>query len=311
MPTVITSMHVREDCQTQFHDFQVKISLLVREQPGFSGREVICPVAPYQEAWVILFRFDNNENLQSWLHHPERLRLLEEIGASLEKPMSFQVVASDPQSPQPASAVFSHRVQPEKEEQFHDWKRRLIEARSHFPGLLDSEMYEPVPGIQEDWIDIVRFDSSENLNAWFNSAERKQFLEEAKELSIDSSAHSVATGLENWFHLQEDEGQSTPSIPSWKQASLVLLALFPVALIVHLILRPLPAELPWPAKVLLGNFIGVAALTWVLMPRISQLFAFWCRPPAQSRNWRVHLLGGILLYGIIFSILALAIGLLG
>ena len=40
--------------------------------------------------------------------------------------------------------------------------------------------FEPaVPGVQEDHVAILRFDSEDNLNAWLESPERRKLVEEA------------------------------------------------------------------------------------------------------------------------------------
>ena len=52
----------------------------------------------------------------------------------------------------------------------------------------------------------------------------------------------------------------------WKQATIVLLALFPTALTLSLIRRWLLPDLPLVPTVFISNVLGIAVLTWFLMP---------------------------------------------
>lgn len=302
-------MKLVEEHLDKFRELQSRMNALVRQQPGFSGRELIGPVPGLQDDWISIFRFDSNENLQRWLHLPERAPLIDELESFLTGPIQYQIVADDTASSKTATTVFSHRVRPGMENLFHDWKRRIIEARGRFPGLLDSEMFPPVPGVQEDWIDIVRFDSSQHLHDWLRSDERRELIEESKAFTDKLEVRPLATGLENWFRLNGKIGVETTPIPPWKQASLVLLALFPIAVITHALLQPLRGHLSPPLIVLIGNIVGVSALTWLAMPRVSRAMAFWLHPSPLRKRWKVNLAGSVLVFGAVATCAAIAVSL--
>lgn len=305
MPTVIASQRVREERLAEYRRAQDEIGELVRNQPGFLGTEVIPPVAGLQEDWVAIFRFDSNGSLQRWLNHPERRRLVDRIGGTLAEPASYQVVADDESKPTPATAVFSHRIRPGRESEFSRWKQRIIRARSRFPGYLGSEMFEPVPGVQEDWIDIVRFDTAAHLDEWLRSEERRRLVGEAEKFSEKIEARPLATGLESWFRLDGRTGGEADSTPVWKQSLLVLLALYPTVMLLQFTVDPWLASVPLPIRILVGNVIGVALLAWVLLPRLTRWMGFWLDPaPARPRG-RTDLAGT----GVVLTLLALFLGL--
>ena len=304
MPTVIASQKVHPDRLPEYHRAQRKLNELVQRQPGFSGTEIIAPVEGLQEDWVAVFRFDSNENLQKWLHLPERVRLVEELNAALSEPPAYQVVADNETVAKPATAVFSHRIRPGREEDFADWKRRIIRARIRQPGHLGSEMFAPVPGVQDGWVDIVRFDCPENLEKWLKSPERRRLIEEALEFSESIEARPLATGLENWFRLAGTTGGEEGNVPIWKQSLLVLLALYPTIMIMGFVTAPLARVLPHPVYILVGNMIGVAVLAWILMPRLSRWMAFFLHPAPVRPRWKTDLAGIGVVCGVLLLFLS-------
>jgi antibiotic biosynthesis monooxygenase (ABM) superfamily enzyme len=55
----------------------------------------------------------------------------------------------------------------------------------------------------------------------------------------------------------------------------VLLALYPTALSVGWVLRTVAPDLPFAVSMLIANIVGVAALTWLLMPLVTKALAPW------------------------------------
>ena len=72
--------------------------------------------------------------------------------------------------PAPVSAVISTRVQPGKDAEYRVWERKIAAAQSKAPGLQGYRFEPPVPGVQEDYVAILRFDSEANMQAWLELA---------------------------------------------------------------------------------------------------------------------------------------------
>jgi antibiotic biosynthesis monooxygenase (ABM) superfamily enzyme len=66
-------------------------------------------------------------------------------------------------------------------------------------------------------------------------------------------------------------------VKRWKQASIVLLALFPTALVLTVVRQWLLPDVGLVLGVLFGNVIGVAVLSWILMPVLTRWFDAWLR----------------------------------
>jgi antibiotic biosynthesis monooxygenase (ABM) superfamily enzyme len=74
--------------------------------------------------------------------------------------------------PQPATAIVSHRVRPDKIEEYRLAQTAISRAARNFPGFIGTEVLSPVPGLQEDWIVIFRLESNQAMKRWLESIER-------------------------------------------------------------------------------------------------------------------------------------------
>ncbi len=72
------------------------------------------------------------------------------------------------------SAVISTRVKPGQQDAFLRWYRRISAVQARFEGFQGYKFEAPIPGVQDDWVTILRFDSDAHLEAWLNSEQRKQ-----------------------------------------------------------------------------------------------------------------------------------------
>ena len=83
-----------------------------------------------------------------------------------------------------------------------------------------------MPGVQEDFVAILRFDSEANLQAWLDSPQRRQLLDEAAPLTAEFHTRMAQSGFEQWFRDATPAGAPAPA--AWKMNMIVLLTLYPV-----------------------------------------------------------------------------------
>ena len=74
------------------------------------------------------------------------------------------------------TVVVAHRVRPEHEAEYLQWAASINNACRAFPGFAGIELVRPVPGVQNDYVVIYRFDSYQHLDDWLNSEVRRAFL---------------------------------------------------------------------------------------------------------------------------------------
>ncbi len=79
--------------------------------------------------------------------------------------------------PQPATAIASHLVDPDKAGEYFAAQTAITEAARKFPGFVGTEVLGPIAGLQAEWVAIFRLESNEAMKRWLNSPERAQHAE--------------------------------------------------------------------------------------------------------------------------------------
>ena len=177
--SIVTQTCVRPERAEDFARWQGETSTVIATFPGFVEQRLMPPNPPLQVDWVILQRFSALEDAQRWLASPERQKRLEGVAPMLVGRDDVHIVRDDEGGikPAPVSAVIATRVRPGKEAEYRAWERKIAVAQSKAPGLQGYRFEPPVPGVQDDFVAIMRFDSEANLQAWLDSPERQKLLD--------------------------------------------------------------------------------------------------------------------------------------
>ena len=278
--TIVTQTRVRPEDADAFANWQAGTSKVVAAFPGFIKQTVMPPNPPAQVDWVILQRFANLGAASGWLNSQERSRRITGVEAMLVGGDDVHIVRDGEAGvlPAPVSAVISTRIKPGQETAYRAWEQRIAAAQSRAPGFQGYRFEPPLPGVQDDWLAILRFDTEANLQAWLDSSERHRLLEEAKAFTEEYHARIVRTGFEQWFPLPAG---ATAVPPAWKQNMLVLLMLYPVVFLFGAFVQT-PylsgrAGLPFAIALFIGNVVSVLLLNY-LVPWVSNRFGWWLQP---------------------------------
>lgn len=188
-----------------------------------------------------------------------------------ENPQGENPQGEDP----PVTAVASRRVLPGREEEYERWVSGILEAAHAFPGYLGSEVMRPSGPEDDEYRIIFRFDHASNLRRWEDSEERRRHLREVRPLIRHEEVRTL-TGLETWFTLPSKPGEPAP--PRYKMAVVTWLAVFPLITVIFVAFEPLLNRLPMLLRTLVLTLVMVALMTYVVMPRMTRLFAFWLYP---------------------------------
>jgi antibiotic biosynthesis monooxygenase (ABM) superfamily enzyme len=299
--TIVTQTAVRDGSAEAFARWQGETSTIITAFPGFIEQRLLPPNPPVQVDWVILQRFTSLEDAQRWLSSPERAQRLTGVTAMLVGRDDVHIVSdNDGRKPAPVSAVMSTRVKPGKEADYIAWERKIAAAQSAAPGLQGYRFEPPVPGVQDDFVAILRFDSEANLQAWLDSPERQKLVDEAAPLTEEFHARLARTGFEQWF--RDDAGESAGPLPVWKMNMIVLLLLYPIVFLwgvgVGMPLLDKVLHLPFAVNLFIGNIFSVA-LTGFLVPwTANHPLAWWLRPRNPKQATGVHLLGAAIVCAI-------------
>lgn len=266
------SRRVRDGAERDFERWSSRINTAASREPGFLGADLQRPDEIHPDEWVTIYRFGTVEQLEHWLASQRRAELLEEVQDLVEGPAREQIVVEPVQSERPVTVVTSQRVDPEQAGQFAEAHDRGVAELAKFPGFLRSELIPPVDGVSDDHVIVFAFDSREHLDAWLDSEERRSWLSQIGPLISGDRTMNVVGGFAGWF-----PAAGSRDVAKWKQAAAVLLALFPVALLLSVVREALVPDLPLVPSVFISNVLGVAALTWLLMPWVTRLLGPWLR----------------------------------
>ncbi len=176
---------------------------------------------------------------------------------------------------QPVTVDVMQRVKPGCEAEFEQVLADLIQAAESFEGHLGVNIFRPSPQSQEYRV-VFKFDRLSHLRQWENSPLRHRLLERAQQLTVDAGQFQILTGLETWFTLPA-QGAITPP-PRYKMLLLSLMVIFPLSNLLNLALQPPLAFLPPLLRSLLISVIMLLLTTYVVMPRVTRLFAGWLYP---------------------------------
>lgn len=285
--TIVTQTRIGPDKAEEFESWQNQISKIIEAQPGFINQSVLRPSPPGQLDWVILQRFLSKQDALAWLRSDARESLVAQAQPMLVGQDDVHLLDDGTSGvlPAPVSAVISTRIKPGQENSYREWERRIAVAQARAAGFQGYRFEPPVPGVQDDWLAILRFDSEPNLQAWLASPQRKKLLEEAAAFTEEYHTRIVRTGFDQWFQI---DNSAEPSAPAWKQNMLVLMVLYPVVVLFGMCVQsPLLMQhwkLPLWGALFIGNAVSVILLSF-LVPWSSRKLDWWLRPSSPKSEF--------------------------
>jgi uncharacterized protein len=284
--TAVTAVQVRQGEEGAFAGWLTEFNKVVSTFSGYVSAVVVPPVPPLQSDWVMVQRFQTIEELRAWLDSEARRSLLDKSASLMVDEGTTNVIqgSNTELSPQDmVTEIITVSVKPGMEEAYHDWVDRIRQVEARFPGYQGLQLQPPIPGLQENWVSLLRFDTAEHLNAWLESDARRDALREV-EPSLDKREQQVATAFSGWFTFGDAPGQAPPS---WKQSMIVLLTLYPIVMLELLFLNPLTQSLGMAESTFIGNALSVAVTGFLLIPLALRAFEWWLLPrPSDSPRWR-------------------------
>ncbi|PSN15697.1 antibiotic biosynthesis monooxygenase [filamentous cyanobacterium CCT1] len=185
------------------------------------------------------------------------------------------VVGTDEDTHQ-VTAIISHFIRPGREQGYEEWLHGIATAAHQFKGHLGVNVIRPCNPAHPEYVAIVRFDHYNNLKIWLESSMRQEWLKRLQPLIEKPETIQTLTGLETWFTLPNKPMKAPP--PRYKMAIVTWLGVFFTISILNRLLVPLLAGLPVLLRTLLVTGLTVALLTYVIMPRLTQLFRQWLYP---------------------------------
>lgn len=269
-PTVVVARRAVPGRERDLERWLARLTAAAGRFPGHRGSSVQPPGPAHPDEWVVVYRFDDVDALELWLRSEDRADLLA-AGAHLVESTTEQRVALAAR-PEPVTCVVSVCIRPEHRDEHRRLQGEIVEALHGFEGFLSAETFEPVEGVQDETVIVFSFDTRGHLDRWLDSEQRTEMLDRMEPLIDGTRTVSVLGGFAGWF---PDEGGRPAR--TWKSAAVVLLALFPTSLSLTFLRGWLLPDLPTVPTVFLLNLLGVLALSYVLLPPLTERLSDWLR----------------------------------
>lgn len=266
-PTVIVSRRPEPGYEVEFGEWVESVRAAAATFPGHVGSELQPPGVAHPEDWVTVYRFDSQANLDRWLESPERASMMRSgdrltAGATREQRVARAAEA--------VTAVMSQRILPADLAGFRKAEAEIGAAMARFPGFISLEHSPPVSGVQDDYVVSFTFASRADLDRWLESNSRRHVLRLVEPFIDGERTLNVIGGFGGWFVAEKEQAPKR-----WKQATAVLIALYPTTLTLSLLQQRFFADVPWVPALFVSNVLGIAALTWLLMPRLTRFLSGW------------------------------------
>jgi antibiotic biosynthesis monooxygenase (ABM) superfamily enzyme len=185
---------------------------------------------------------------------------------------------------------FEHHVEPHHVERFLRLSNRMQQLARRHKGFLNVErrLIEERPNASV-FRTSMRFNTIQQCMSWLDDPERRRLLvQEEEETGYRFSGRANWMGYGRWLSRRIKRPVAT-----WKVNLLVLLSLYPTAMLVAPLLQRLLPDASRASLMLLSNAACVAATSWLLVPAMSRAYRPWLEgetSPQQTWRWLASLL---------------------
>lgn len=166
--------------------------------------------------------------------------------------------------------VITHHVKKDHNEIFEQWLHEIIKEAAKFEGYQGINIIKPF-NEDNEYILTVRFDHKMNRMKWENSEIRKQWISKLDIMILKEPEIHYEKGVEFWFSTP----QRTVAAPKWKMALLTWSAVFILISLLTFLINSFVPHIHLLVRLFSMTIIMTLTLTYVIMPRITNLFSFW------------------------------------
>ncbi|MEO8207179.1 MAG: antibiotic biosynthesis monooxygenase [Chthoniobacterales bacterium] len=268
---LIATAKVRPGSENAFTTWKAHHDAVVARFPGYLGSDIM-PPDEHSQMWTIILNFQTDADLSHWQKSKERADVVAELlplvsGGNVGEAMKKET-PEEMQAETQVTQVILSQVKPGKEDAYREWAARIQMAQSKYQGYRGMYLQPPTDG-GVNWTTLMRFDTTEHLEAWLAAAERATLLKESKAFIEKEELLRLATSFPGWVPINPATGKGPPN---WKTALLVLLGLYPIVVLeLHFLKLPFTPAL----NIFIGNFISVGLTSFVTMPLFIRWFGWW------------------------------------
>lgn len=173
----------------------------------------------------------------------------------------------------PFTIVVSHYIKQGKEQVFEEALKEVIQKAIGYDGYQGIQIIRPTNKAENEYILVIRFNTEVNYQVWANSAPRNEWFKTLKDYVSKESEIRYEEGIEFWFSLPHEKTSKPPK--KWKMALLTWMVIYPSVLTLSTLVATFLDFLPIALRMLIVSLTLVSLMTYIIMPRITQIFAGW------------------------------------
>ena len=181
---------------------------------------------------------------------------------------------------QPVTVVVTRVAKRGCEAAFEMLNQQTFAARNAIPGHLSTEFLRPATPHDPTYRIIFRFNHTSNYVKWLRSPERAQWLARLDALTEGNPRYQIHPGLEAW--VTPDDPSETSHPPKYKTAVVTWLAIYPLVMGSMAVVAPFTVGASSWVRTAAVTLIVVPAMTYGVMPPLTELFRDWLYPPAPE-----------------------------
>lgn len=171
------------------------------------------------------------------------------------------------------TVIVSHFVKPGQKDSFEKALKQVIEKAKGYSGYEGIQTLQLANKVENEYILMIRFDTEANYQVWALSETRKKWAQEIKQYITKESEIRYQEGLEFWFDLPQLTDSKPPK--KWKMAVLTWMVIYPSVLTLSTLAGIYLSDVPLFLRMLMVSMILVSLMTYVIMPKITTIFASW------------------------------------
>ena len=177
---LIASAKLRPGEAQAFHAWQARHNTVIGKFPGFISSDIIPPSQPQGNEWTMIMNFRSQDELTAWQRSSERAEIVGEGIPLFEGGILGEVGQPDRAGEEPNSnvtEVILSKIKSGMDDAYREWAVRIQAAQAKYPGYRG--MYLQPPSEKDGlWTTIIRYDTTEHLEAWMKAPERVELLSE-------------------------------------------------------------------------------------------------------------------------------------
>ncbi len=165
------------------------------------------------------------------------------------------------------------------EENFQATLKDLLEDFNRFPGTSGSMVFRRGIGCAVEFSILHRFAKASDHEAWLGSPEFSRWRSEVAPPEPSTGHIHRYSGMDALFV----SAQAPDAPPRWKMALILMLAVYPMSLVLSHWFAPVLARMSLFLGSLLTSVFMVFVMTYVLVPILTNLFQRWLQPSRSGR----------------------------